>query len=247
LRLSYLKERKLWFLFLISGALLLGTSCAYVPSVEFVRTYLSGDGKYWASVSFEGIVFSARYVDSREMETLFPSEENPYVLNDNPMTVFEVRVENSSNYTVEITFDDIYLLAYQGGERKQYRPYTPDFFQTLYPRDYTYRQDVDPFGRPTITRVRSEDFYKKIKVRETIFPEGRVLPGATVEGLIPFPPLKGEPALLELQFSGVELYSCSEPETSSVNLTDANVRVTSPLKSLDVSLRFYLKFKKYPH
>ncbi len=240
----------------IAGFFLLFASCSYVPSVEFVKTYLSSEGGEWVSASFDGISFSGKYVDSKEMDTLFPPEENPYLLDGTPMTVFEVKVENGSNYTVELTFDEIYLLAYgapSGQGKKQYRPYTPEFFQTLYPRDYTYRQDVDPFGRPTITKVRSEDFYKKIKVRETIFPEGRVLPGASVGGLIPFPPLKGEPKVLELLFSGVELYTYNRGESSGEQSRGSNatgeaepVRISVPLKSIDVSLRFYLDFKKFP-
>lgn len=158
----------------------------------------------------DGVKVRVQYLNQIELAKI-AEENNPYLEGDTPLlTTFRVHIENKRKSRISFRIEDAVLLD---GLGNQYSALTYESFKNLYPstiyQKYEYSFIFDRYYMDTSV---SDDYYKRKKAAKTLFKGGKIFPGVTVEGIIPFDRISERAKNITLILTDIKLYREETPE-----------------------------------
>ncbi len=179
----------------------------------------------------DNVIVTIRYMDKIELHEIAKAN-NPYLEGDTPLlTTFKMTIENQRKNKISFNLQDAVILD---GLGHQFQPLTYEDFKNMYPSTIYHQYEYSfVFNRYTKEPHLTDDYHKRTKAAKTLFKGGKIYPGVTVEGVLPFERLSAYAKDITLILSDIKLYN--EKEDSDKNSKDETEEV--------VELQFKFKQK----
>lgn len=223
--------------FVLSAVLLAG--CASKPEIVREMTAVPLEGELESAETEtqekDGVKVRVQYLNQIDLARI-AEQNNPYLEGDTPLlTTFRVRIENIRKSRISFRIEDAVLLD---GLGQQYSALTYESFKNLYPstiyQKYEYSFIFDRYYMDTSV---SDDFYKRKKAAKTLFKGGKIFPGVTVEGIIPFDRISERARDVTLILTDIKLFKEETPGKESPSGETVE-------KTLEFKYQFVQKIKR---
>lgn len=203
-----MKHRKI--LFFILSSLFILYHCASKP--EIIRKMDPVDDVDTKTIKKntiiqekENIIITVRYMDKIELQEL-AEENNPYMEGDVPLlTAFKITIKNKRKGKISFDLKNAVILD---GLGHQYQALTRESFKSLYPSTVYQQYEYSyVFDRYTKQSYLTDDYHKRQKAVKTLFKGGKIYPGVTIDGILPFERLSAYAQNITLILSDIILYN----------------------------------------
>ncbi len=153
----------------------------------------------------EGIIITIRYMDKIELREIAKAN-NPYLEGDTPLlTTFKMIIRNNKESKISFNLQNAVLLD---GLGHQFQPLTYDDFKNMYPSTIYHQYEYSfVFNRYTKEPHLTDDYHKRTKAAKTLFKGGKIYPGITVEGVLPFERMSAYARDITLILSDIKLHN----------------------------------------
>ncbi len=152
----------------------------------------------------DDIIITVRYMDKIELSEL-AKDNNPYMEGDTPLlTAFKITIKNKRKAKIGFDLKNAVILDGQG---HQFQALTYESFKSLYPstiyQQYEYSYVFERYSKQSVL---TDDYHKRKKAAKTLFKGGKIYPGVTIEGILPFERLSTYAREISLILSDIILY-----------------------------------------
>jgi len=157
------------------------------------------------TIEKDNIIITIRYMDKIELYEIAKAN-NPYLEGDTPLlSTFKMTIQNNRESKIGFDIQNAVLLD---GLGHQYQPLTYEDFKNMYPSTIYHQYEYSfVFNRYTKEPHLTDDYHKRTKAAKTLFKGGKIYPGVTVEGVLPFERLSAYARDITLILSDIKLYS----------------------------------------
>ena len=174
----------------------------------------------------DDINISIRYVDKIELNSMAP-DNSPYL--EPLLSTFKMIIQNKRETKIEFNIKNAIILD---GLGNQYQALSYEDFKSLYPATIYQQYEYSfVFNRYQKESYLTDDYHKRKEVARTLFRGGKIYPGVTVEGLLPFERLTNYSSDITLILSDIKLYYAKD---------DSDKDIKEEIKK---KLEFKFKFK----
>ena len=198
---------KKYILFIFIILILLG--CASDPEIIKKMIPVKEDNNEVKNITIkaekDNVIITVRYMDRMELYKI-AQDNNPYLDDNTPLlTTFMITIENKRKGRIHFDIKNAVLLD---GKGHQFQALTTESFKSLYPSTiYQQHEYSFVFNKYMKESYLTDDFHKRKEATRTLFKGGKIYPGVTVEGILPFERLTDYVSDITLILSDINLYS----------------------------------------